>query len=249
MKQEDRDKTKQKAAEVLVDKVLELPVKPMVEVIKDVEKKLNDPTNEAVNAIGELTTKQQLIEVAKKYGKTAAFNALKKLENIGIGAAQLLPVIGPVSQELVDAALLEGATASEAKALATGAKVLDGGKVVYPLSHLIGETGAKKLDKVLKALDPYPDLHPGVVAAFGAAGIVVPGVGAIPNGIEVAILNIKDIKNAAWAVKETTSILSRSPEMQQVKDFTAGIIQGVTGRINRAAGPQMGQARAAFGVA
>lgn len=249
MKQEDIDKTKQKATEVLVDKVLELPVKPMVEVIKDVEKKLNDPISEAVNAVGELTTKQQLVEIAKKYGKTAAFNTLKKLENIGIGVVQLLPFIGPISQDLVDAAILEGATATEAKALATGAKVLDGGKVAYPLSHLIGETGAKKLDKTLKALDPYPDLHPGVVAAFGAAGIVVPGVGAIPNGIEVAILNIKDMKNAAWAVKETTSILSKSPEMQQVKDFTAGIIQGVTNRINRAAGPQMGQARAAFGVA
>lgn len=248
MKQEDIDKTKQKVTEVLVDKVLELPVKPVVEVIKDVEKKLNDPISETINAVGELTTKQQLIEVAKKYGKTAAFNALKKLENIGIGVAQLLPILGPVSQELVDAAVLEGATASEAKALATGAKVLDGGKVAYPLSHLIGETGAKKLDKVLKALDPYPDLHPGVVAAFGAAGIVIPGVGAIPNGIEVAILNVKDMKNAAGAIKESASIISKSPEVQQVKDFTSGIIQGVTNRINRAAGPQMGQARAAFGV-
>ncbi|MFZ2206927.1 MAG: hypothetical protein WA061_06325 [Microgenomates group bacterium] len=248
MKQEDIDKAKQKAMEVLVDRVLELPVKPVTEVIKDVEKKLNDPISEAINAVGELTTKQQLVEVAKKYGKTAAFNALKKLENIGIGVAQLLPILGPVSQELVDAAVLEGATASEAKALATGAKVLDGGKVAYPLSHLIGETGAKKLDKALKALDPYPDLHPGVVAAFGAAGIVIPGVGAIPNGIEIAILNVKDMKNAAGAVKESVSIISKSPEVQQVKDFTSGIIQGITNRINRAAGPQMGQARAAFGV-
>lgn len=249
MKQEKADEMKKKATEVVVDKVLELAVKPATEVIKDVEKRLNEPTAEAVDAVGQLTTKQQLFEVAKKYGKQAAFNGLKKLENMGIAALQLLPVIGTASTDLVEAAILEGATTSQAKALATGASVTEKGAVVFPLTHLIGEAGAKKLDKVLHALDPHPDVDPRIVAAFGIAGVPVPGLGAVPAALEITMLNIKDMKNAGWAMKETASIISKSPEVQSIKDFTHSVFESVNNRIQRAGGPQMRQARGAFGVA
>ncbi len=249
MKPEKIKEMKTKAVETAVDQVLELGVKPVKEVIKNIEVRLNTPADEAVDAVGQLTTKQQLIEVVKKYGKEAAFNALKKVENIGIGALQLIPVLGSASTELVDAAILEGATASQAKALATGANVVGKGEIVYPLTHLIGETGAKKLDKVLKALDPHPDVDPRIVMAFGVAGTVVPGVGAVPAALELTMLNFKDIKNAASATKEVGSIITKSPELASAKLFAENVIKDVGNRIQSFGKPQMVSARAAFGVA
>lgn len=250
MKLEEKVKeVKKKVVEKVVDKGLEYVAKPVKEAIQNIEERLNSPTDETVNAVGELTTAQQLLAVAKKYGKEAGYNALKKGENLGIAALNLIPVLGTASQDLVDAAVLEGATVSQAKALATGAEVIGGGEVAYPLTHVIGEKAAAKLGTVLKALDPFEDIDPRIVAACGAVGLFVPGVGAVPSGIEVAILTIKDAKNAAWAVKEAGSIITKSPELQKVKDFTSSVVQGITNKINSAGGPRMGQARAAFGVA
>ncbi len=249
MKPEKIKEMKNKAVETAVDQMLELGVQPVQEVIKNIETRLNSPVDEAVDAVGQLTTKQQLMEVIKKYGKEAAFNALKKGENIAIGALQLIPVLGAASADLVNAAVLEGATATQAKALAMGANVVGKGEVVYPLTHLIGETGAKKLDKVLKALDPHPDVDPRIVMAFGIAGIAVPGVGAVPAAVELTMLNIKDMKNAAWAAKEASSIITKSPELAQVKLFAENVVKNVGDRIHAMGKPQMIQARAAFGVA
>lgn len=239
---------KTKAAEMIIDKGLALVEKPAKEVIRDIEARLNSPVDEMVNAIGELTTGQQLLNVAKKYGKEAGYNMLKKAENMGIAALTLIPALGTVSQDLVDAALLEGASPIQAKALATGAQVTSKGEVVYPLTHLIGEKAAAKVATVLKAIDPFTDIDPRIVAACGVAGVFVPGVGAVPAGMEIAILNMKDMKNAAWAAKEVGSIISKSPELQSIQNFSKSVMASVTNHIQRAAMPQMVQARAAFGV-
>ena len=83
MKLEQKIKeVKKKVIEKAVDKGLEYVAKPVKEVIQNVEKRLNNPTDETINAVGELTTAQQLLSVAKKYGKEAGYNALKKGENM-----------------------------------------------------------------------------------------------------------------------------------------------------------------------
>ena len=143
---------------------------------------------------------------------------------------------------------MEGATVSQAKALATGAQVAGGGEVAYPLAHVIGEKGAAKLAKVLKAIDPFPDVDSRLVGAFGLAGVFIPGLGAVPSGLEIAALTMKDIKSSISAVGEVGSIISKSPELKSVKDFTRSVVDSVTNRIQQAASPQMTQARAAFGV-
>ena len=250
MKEEKVKEIKKKIIDKAVDKGLEVVIKPIKEAIQDVEKRLNNPVDEMVNAVGELTTAQQLLSVIKKYNKDTGLNAIKKAENMGIAALSLLPVLGTVSTDLVDAAIVEGATAAQAQTLAKGAQVVGGaGEVAYPLSHLVGEKAASKVASTLKALDPFPDIDPKIVLACGAAGIVIPGVGAIPSGIEIAILTIKDIKNTVSTVGEMGSIISKSPELRSVKDFSQSVVQSVTKRIQRAGSPQMTQARAAFGVA
>ena len=249
MKLEEKVKElKTKAAEMIIDKGLELVIKPAKEMIQDIEECLNSPVDETVNAFGELTTGQQLLNVARKYGKEAGYNMLKKAENMGIAALTLIPALGTVSQDLVEAAILEGASPIQAKALAMGAQVTSKGEVAYPLTHLIGEKAAVKVATVLKAIDPFTDIDPRIVTACGVAGVFIPGVGAIPAGIEIAILNMKDIKNEVRAAGEFGSILSKSPELQSIRNFSKSVIESVTNHVQRAVSPQMVQARAAFGI-
>lgn len=248
MKPEDAKETKRKAIEKAVDAGLDFVAKPVKEVIQNIEKRLNNPTDGVVDTIGRLTTLEQLFAIQKKYAKKTGYNLLKKGENIGIAALSLLPVLGTASTDLVDAATLEGATVAQAEALAKGAQVVGAGEVVYPLSHLIGEKAAGKVEKTLKALNPYEDVPPEIVAVCGTVGLAVPGVGAIPSGIEMAILTMKDIRNSALQAADMGAIIAKSPELQTVKNYTRSVVDSITNRIQRVTSPQMSEARAAFSV-
>ena len=248
MKPEDEGKKKKKLIEAAIDAGLDLAAKPVKEVIRSIEKRLNNPVDGVVDTIGKLTTLEQLFAIQKKYAKKSAYNLFKDGENLVIAGLSLLPVLGTASTDLVDAAILEGATLEQAGALAKGAQVVDVGEVAYPLSHLIGEKAAGKVEKTLKALNPFEDVPPELVVACGTVGLAVPGVGAVPAGVEMAILTMKNIRNSALMAKEMGSIIAKSPELQSVKNYTRSIIDSVTNRIDRVGTPQMNQARAAFGV-
>lgn len=248
MKPEDVKDEKGKAVENAVDAGLDFVIKSVKEVIRNVEKRLNNPTDGVVDTIGKLTTLEQLFAIQKKYAKETGYNLLKKAENMGIAALSLLPVLGTASTDLADAALLEGATVAQAEALAKGAQVVGVGEVAYPLSHLIGEKAAGKVEKTLKALNPFEDVPPEIVAVCGTVGLAVPGVGAIPSGIEMAILTMKDIRNSALQGQEMLSVITKIPELQTVKNYTRSVVDSITNHIQRATSPQMREARAAFSV-
>jgi len=239
---------KEKAIEKGVDAALEHAVKPVTEVIVHIENRLNTPVNQATDAVGELTTLQQLWAIQKKYAKEMTPRKVKELVNMGITVLSLLPVLGTLSTDLVDAAILEGATPQVAQALATGATVTAGGEVAYPLAHIVGKKGAEKLGKVLHALNPFEDIPPELVAICGTVGLAVPGFGAVPAGVEIAILNMKDIKSSVLHAKEMGGVLLQSPEFQSVKSFGRAVVDSVSARIHRAATPQMQEARAVFAM-
>lgn len=223
------------------------------ETIRAIENRLNSPIGEATDATAKLTTAGELKQLLKNTSREQAKIALNGIENIVLGGIALVPVLGEAqggaiaAAELTDAAILEGATAAQAKALSQGAKVAASGEVAYPLAKILGEEGAKRLTKTLKAIDPYPDLPAIVPMAAGGAELVgVHGAAAIPSAIQLLVDQYKSMRLGAETVLEAGRIVLKSPELKKVQDFGRSVISSVEARLQKAASPRMAQAAAAF---
>lgn len=221
--------------------------------LETVNKRLNTPLDEATDATAKLTTAGELKQLLKKSSREQAKIALNAAENLVLGGIALVPVLGEAeggavaAAELADAAVLEGATAREAAALAKGATVAGSGEVAYPLARILGEEGAKRLNKTLKAIDPYPDI-PAIIplAAGGAELMGVHGAAAVPSAVQLLIDQYKSMRLGAQTAVEAGRIILKSPEMHRIKDFSSGIMSSIGARLNAAASPRMAQAAAAF---
>lgn len=161
--------------------------------LEKVEKRLNDPVDQVAEAVGQLSTKGQLKNIIKEHYQEQAKILWSDVKTIVIGAVTLIPIFGP-SGELVDAAILEGATLTQAKVLAMGGKVTESGKIVYPLIKLLGKEGSEKLFNILKTLDPFEDVPGLIVAGSGIAGFFVEGAGTIPSILQFLINRYKSLK-------------------------------------------------------
>ncbi len=221
--------------------------------IESIHKRLNNPVEKAVDAAGNLTTGAQLKQLLKEAGKEQAKIALNSIENLVLGGIALVPVLGQVeggavaSAELTEAAILEGATLAQAQALAKGAVVTGAGEVVYPLTRIIGAEGAKRVTKVLKTLDPFPDVPTIAVLGAGAAELMgVHGAAAIPSAVQILINEYKSMRNLVGTGRKAGDIVLKSPEMERVKDFGSNVVTSITNRLKVASSPQMAQAAARF---
>lgn len=223
------------------------------ETLRTIETRLQSPVEQSADATAKLTTVGELKQLLKNTSREQAKIALNGIENLVLGGIALVPVLGEAAGgtiaagELADAAILEGATAAQAQALAKGATVTASGEVAYPLAKLIGADAAKRLTKTLKAIDPYPDLPLIVPLAAGGAELVgVHGAAAVPSAVQLLIDQYKSMRLGAETAVEAGRIVLRSPEVQRMKDFGHSVMSSVTARLNTAASPRMAQAAAAF---
>ncbi len=227
--------------------------KDVKSLLEQLHQRLESPTEQAVDATAKLTTAQELKELLKNTSKEQAKIALNGIENLVLGGIALVPLLGELeggtvaAAELVDAAVLEGATAAQAAALAKGATVTAAGEVAYPLTKILGMEGAKRLTKVLKAIDPFPDVPVVVTLASGGAELMgVHGAAAIPSAVQLLIDQYKSVRLSAHAAKEAGRIILTSPEMQRAKDFGNSVYGAIKERLQIAHNPRMAQAAAVF---
>jgi hypothetical protein len=186
-----KEQIKEKIAGVAGDKA--------EEILEKIEEKMNQPAEEIAEATVELTTKEKLLKVMKNHSKKSGEIAWNATKAVVAGGITLIPILGGAGEaataELVDAAILEGATEAEAVALAHGAVVNEAGQVVTPLIKLLGEKGAEKVVKFMKKVDPYPDVPTKLVLVAGiAAAAGIEGAGTIPAVVEMLILQYKRAK-------------------------------------------------------
>lgn len=247
----------QKEIDSSVPKVLEPTLKKAeqmaVELIKKIQLRLNSPVEKAADKAGQLTTMGELKLLFKNAAKGEAKIALNNIENVVLAGLALVPVLGEAeggaiaATELAEAAVLEGATVTQAKALAKGAQVTAGAEVAYPLSKIIGVEGAKRLNKVLKAIDPYPDLHPIIPLVSGGAELVgVHGAAAIPSAAQILVNQFRSVKLGVETAFQAGNIILKSPEVRRMKEFGSSILTSLEARLNRAASPRAAQAAQAF---
>jgi hypothetical protein len=219
-------------------------------VLKTVETRVNSPGERTAEAAVQLSTGTQLKEALGKYFSESGKIAWGNVKALGVGALSLIPVLGgagEVGVAMTESATLEGATQAEASALAKGAVVSEAGKVVNPLTKVLGEKGAKRVGKVLKALDPFPDVPTGlVVASGGAEALGLEGAGAIPAGIQLMINEFKKRKLQFGTAKEIGTILIHSLEAGKVKEFAASTVDIIRERLANASAPRMAAAAQAF---
>ncbi len=248
---------KEKEIKADLPKPLEPAVNEAERIVKDtlrqIEKRLDSPVGEATDATAKLTTASELKTLLKNASREQAKIALNGIENIVLGGIALVPLLGEAeggaiaAAELTDAAILEGATKAQAAALARGATVTAGGEVAYPLAKIIGQEGAKRLTKVLKAIDPFPDVPTVVTLASGGAELMgAHGAAAIPSAVQILVDQYKSMRLGAQTALEAGRIILRSPEAQRARDFGQSVLSSVQTRLNAAQSPRMSQAAAAF---
>lgn len=236
-----------------VEPTLKKAEKMAVELIKKIQARLDSPVEKAADKAGQLTTFGELKFLLQNAAKGEAKIALNNIENVVLAGLALVPVLGQAeggaiaAKELADAAILEGATAKQASALTKGAQVTAGTEVVYPLSKVIGVEGAKRLNKVLKAVDPYPELHPIIPLVAGGAELVgVHGAAAIPSAAQILVNEFKSVKLAAETAFQAGKIILKSPEVRRMKEFGASVLTSLGARLNGATSPRAALAAQAF---
>ena len=221
--------------------------------IKTIENRANNQPYVAVaESVVQLSTVGKLGEATKKHTKDQTKLLWSNLKAIGVGAISLIPLIGGAAEasaaaELVDAAVMEGATIAEAEALAKGAIIKDSGKIITPLVKVLGQAGAEKAVKVLKAIDPFPDVPTEFVVAAGvteAAG--VKGAGLAPVAWQLAVNKVAETQNQINYIQQVGEILTTSPEAQRIRDNVTQVKNYIKDRINNAKAPKMSFAAAAF---
>lgn len=247
----------QKEIDSSVPKVLEPTLKKAeqmaVELIKKIQLRLNSPVEKAADKAGQLTTMGELKLLFKNAAKGEAKIALNNIENVVLAGLALVPVLGEAeggaiaATELAEAAVLEGVSLEQAEAMAKGAQVTAGAEVAYPISKIIGVEGAKRLNKVLKAVDPYPELHPIIPLLAGGAELVgVHGAAAIPSALQLLVNQYKSVKLGAETAFQAGKIILKSPEVRRMKEFGSSVLTSLGDRLNGAASPRAAQAAQAF---
>lgn len=241
------------SAPKILEPTLKRAEKMAIELIKKIQLRLNSPIEKAADKAGQLTTMGELKLLFKNAAKGEAKIALNNIENVVLAGLALVPVLGQAeggaiaAKELAEAAILEGAKPAQVEALAKGAQVTAGAEVAYPLSKVIGVEGAKRLNKVLKAVDPYPDLHPIIPLVSGGAELVgVHGAAAVPSAAQILVNEYKSVKLAAETVFNAGKIILKSPEVRRMKEFGASVLTSLGARLNGAASPRAAQAAQAF---
>lgn len=221
--------------------------------IEDLKRRLKTPTGRAADHAGQLTTMGELKLLLKNAAKGQAQIALNNIENVVLAGLALVPVVGEAeggaiaAKELAEAALLEGASAEQAAALAKGANVTAGAEVAYPLTKVIGIEGAKRLKKVLNAVDPFPDLDPRLPLVAGGAELAgIHGAAVVPSAAQILVNEFKSVKLAAETAFQAGKIILKSPEVRRMKEFGASVLTSLGARLNGAASPRAAQAAQAF---
>ena len=149
--------------------------------------------------------------------------------------------------ELADAAKLEGATLAQANALAKGAEVNVRGGVCYPLIKVLGIEGAKRLNKVLKAIDPYPNIPAVVTLASGGAELMgIHGATAIPSAAQLLVNEFKTIALGAKTALKAGQIIVKSPQVRRMHEFGSSVLSTLDARIQAVTSPRVSQAAHAF---
>jgi hypothetical protein len=224
--------------------ILEATGEKVENLLREIDSRINKPTEQVAEAAVQLTTGKQLTEVIKHHFNEESKILWGDVKAAGIGALSLIPYLGGAGEaatvELTEAAILEGASKTQARALARGAVVSESGTVIMPLAKVLGEQGAEKMGKFLKELDPFPDVPAKLTAASGIAEASgVEGAGLVPSGIQLLVNKYKEIKLNVYTLKNIVSILVNSPE-------TNAVIGSIKERINKASSPQMEEAAKAF---
>ncbi len=218
--------------ELAKEKGYSLIMEETVKAIKNVDDRLKNPVKKVAGKAGELTAFSRFCEDAnlKEHALKYTKNQWKTLKALAAGTVSLIPLINQVeggkvaSAELIDAAILEGATRAEAAALAKGFVVAGSGAVVEPIGRVVGRGVTDGVKKGLKAIDPFEDVPAVITATAGAAQIAgVPGALAVPALIQLAKNSFemwseiyktgKDIKKAILAEVNNRVARAKSPEM------------------------------------
>lgn len=218
------------------------------EVLQTVQARIHNPIDQSAESAVKLTTKKQLKQVLDTNVKESLKRGWSSAKAMTAGVLSLIPILGGAGEaSLADAAVLEGATKTEAQALAKGAVVTASGEVTYPLTKLLGETAAKRVVGIVKTIDPFENVHPAIVAASGVAEMMgVEGAGLIPPAIQIITNEVGSIKQGFRAAKEVTDILRQSTEAEKAKNFARSTLEHIRGRLDKATQPNMVAAARAF---
>ena len=225
----------------------------IAEIIRGIKRRLNSQVDKAADKTAQLTTAGELKLLFKNAAKEQTKIAFNNVENLVLAGLSLIPVFGEIEggavaiAELADAAKLEGATLEQANALAKGAEVNVRGGVCYPLIKVLGIEGAKRLNKVLKAIDPYPNIPAVVTLASGGAELMgIHGATAIPSAAQLLVNEFKTIALGAKTALKAGQIILKSPQVRRMHEFGSSVLSTLDARIQAVTSPRVSQAAHAF---
>lgn len=210
----------------------------ITEAVSHVEERINQPAKEVADQIGRVSFWASLKETVSPHLKEQLKTSWKNLKALVAGGIALAPVLGElgsstiVAQELIDAAVLEGATLEQAQALATqGAEVLESGVVAQSAGSILTKEFMQGLNKALKTVDPFEDVHKIVVlAAAGAEMVGLHGALAIPAALQLAKGEFEMMKQSVFITYDVGNLV-----LSELKE-----------RLAKANQPEMTSAIAAF---
>jgi len=205
--------------------------------IKNVDERMAKPTNEAADEMARMGFLSKLKKAAEPHIKEIGKERWKNTKAVAAGILSILPVIGQVeggsvaSAELVDAAILEGATTVEAAGLAGGKVVGVGGTVVETFGKLVGNKTMEGVKKAVKTIDPFEDVPVGITAAAGAVELAgVDGAMVIPAVARLGIGAVRICKEGIAMGKDMYEIIKEE----------------INNRTRKAKGPEISAAAAVF---
>ncbi|MFA5025812.1 MAG: hypothetical protein WC503_04865 [Candidatus Shapirobacteria bacterium] len=206
--------------------------------VKEIDKRISDPATEAADEAARIGFLSKLWGVAKPHVKEIGKIRWDNTKAVLAGVLSVLPIIGQAEAggveagELAAAAILEGATSTEAAALAAGGSVVsEGGVVVSTLRKLVGENTLEGVKKAMKAIDPFKDVPVGITAAAGAAELAgVDGALVVPAVVQLGVGIVRLCGEAG----------------RMGKDVYGVIKEEIESRTKKAGSPGMGAAAAAF---